>query len=81
MVIRSIQQPGYQRNRETGLPGAVAKRTLAASGKSFDQVLLEAFQGDVVQEGNWTSGQVSSLAQRNLDRMREPVLPFSGLRG
>jgi len=70
MVIRSIQQPAYNRNRESGLAGQGARKALSSSGdKSFEQILLEAFQGEVVQKGAWVSPEVSPLGQRNLRRL------------
>ncbi len=71
MVIRSIQQPAYNRQKDSGLPGQGPKRGFSQdnSGKSFEDYLLEAFQGEVVQKGAWVSPQVSEMGQRNLKRL------------
>ena len=73
MVIRSLEQPVYYRNRRGGLPGAglkakgVTESPLA--GKSFEEYLTEAFQGEVVQEGNWYSNRLTEMGRKNLSRI------------
>ena len=39
--------------------------------KSFDQVLLEAFDGEVVQRGERFSSSVSQLQKENLIRLSQ----------
>ncbi|WP_108976444.1 LIC12298 family protein [Leptospira ryugenii] len=71
MIVRSIHQPAYNRHKESGLSGQGPKRGFASSqeGKTFEEYLMEAFQGEVVQKGDWVSPKLSDLGQRNLKRM------------
>ncbi|BDA79685.1 LIC12298 family protein [Leptospira kobayashii] len=70
MIVRSIHQPAYNR-KEGGLPGKGPKKGFAnnSGGKSFEEYLLEAFQGEVVQKGEWVSPKLSDLGQKNLRRL------------
>lgn len=73
MVIRSLYQPVYQRDRKQGLPGAapapVAKSRLDDGNKTFEEYLRESFQGEVVQQGAWFAPQVSELSKKNLQKI------------
>lgn len=73
MVIRSLYQPVYHREKRNGLPGAVsaaqAKPKFEDGNKSFEDYLTEAFRGEKVQEGTWFSPQVTELSRRNLKKI------------
>ncbi|GBF42543.1 hypothetical protein EHQ96_11240 [Leptospira levettii] len=71
MIVRSIQQPAYNRHKDSGLAGQGPKKGFAQnqSGKTFEEYLMEAFQGEVVQKGNWVSPNLSDLGQKNLRKM------------
>ena len=70
MIIRSLEQPTYNRKHKGGLPGfGPSKKTTDQSGKSFEDFLTEAFQGEVVQEGSWTSANLTDLTRRNLHKI------------
>ena len=70
MIIRSLQQPTYQRS-QSGIPGYGPSKKQGAdqNGKTFEDYLLEAFEGEVVQEGKWFSSNMSDLTKRNLERL------------
>jgi hypothetical protein len=71
MVIRSLYQPVYQRDRRQGLPGAApqAKPKFDDGNKTFEEYLTESFQGEVVQNGAWFAPQVSELSRKNLQNL------------
>lgn len=71
MIVRSIQQPAYNRHKDTGLPGQGPKKGFSQnqSEKTFEEYLMEAFQGEVVQKGNWVSPNLSDLGKKNLRKM------------
>ena len=72
MVIRSLYQPVYQREKKHGLPGAVASQTkprFEDGNKTFEEYLAEAFQGEKVQVGTWFAPQISELSKKNLKRL------------
>jgi len=69
MIVRKLESPLYYRQqRREALPGR-GYETVAANRKSFNQYLLEAFQGEVVQEGKRISPRVSPLQRENLIRL------------
>ncbi|MCE9499625.1 MAG: hypothetical protein K8R21_03865 [Leptospira sp.] len=73
MIIRSLEQPVYNRQKKGGLPGAGLKAKGIPErenmGKSFEEYLTEAFKGEVVQQGAWFSDSLSDLSRKNLDRI------------
>jgi hypothetical protein len=71
MIVRSIQQPAYNRHRDSGLAGQGPKKGFSQNngGKTFEEYLMEAFQGEVVQKGNWVSPDLSELGKKNLKRL------------
>lgn len=71
MIIRSLQNPVYYRRKKGGLAGAELKPKPVQDryNKTFEEYLTEAFQGEVVQSGNWFSSQISELTKRNLQRV------------
>lgn len=71
MVIKSIHYPTYQRPKK-GLPGKVyPMHGLPKSRyeRTFEDYLLEVFQGEVVQEGAQFSTGLSELMIRNLRKL------------
>ena len=69
MIVKNLEGPVYHRKRRQGLAGRGAQSPALADSKSFDQYLLEAFQGEVVQEGKLFSTTLSDLARENLIRL------------
>lgn len=71
MIIRSLEHPVQYKRSKGGLAGAELKPrvTVDRYSKTFEEYLLEAFQGEVVQSGNWMSGQLSDLSKRNLRKI------------
>lgn len=69
MIVKKMENPVYHRRRRTSLPGRGVAEQPVNHEKSFDQYLLEAFQGEVVQKGNQFSNKVSSLTKENLLRL------------
>ncbi|MDF3819291.1 hypothetical protein P3G55_05240 [Leptospira sp. 96542] len=71
MIVRSIQQPAYSSRRDSGLPGQGPKKGFSqnSNGKTFEEYLMDAFQGEVVQNGTWVSPNLSDLGKKNLKRL------------
>ncbi len=71
MVIKSIHYPAYQRPKR-GLAGKVQQLPGIAKSRferTFEDYLMEVFQGEVVQEGFQFSSQLSDLTIRNLRKL------------
>ena len=66
MIVKKLESPIYYRKQRRSLAGKGVEQALAHKEKSFDQYLLEAFQGEVVQSGDRFSKSVSSLTRDNL---------------
>ena len=71
MIVTKMESPEYHRRRRAALPGRGVEANAVNQEKSFDQYLLEAFQGDVVRDGNRFSGDVSNLQRDNLVRLSQ----------
>ncbi|WCL50274.1 hypothetical protein [Leptospira sp. GIMC2001] len=72
MVIRSLYQPVYHREKKGGLPGAVSqpvKNRADDGNKTFEDYLTDSFRGEVVQQGTWFAPQISELSKRNLRKL------------
>ncbi len=68
MIVKSLESPVFYRKKRNALPGKGLER-VPAKTKSFDQYLLEAFQGEVVKEGENFSSNLSEIARDNLIRL------------
>lgn len=70
MVIKSMHYPTYQRPRK-GLTGKVYKMYLPKRSfeRTFEDYLREIFNGEVVQEGNNFSNNLTELSIRNLKKL------------
>lgn len=72
MIVRKLESPLYQKKKREPLPGqGVEVSGSANSEKSFDQYLLEAFQGEVVRDENQFRGQLSELQRENIIRLSQ----------
>jgi len=72
MIVRKLESPLYQKKKREPLAGqGVEVPATANSEKSFDQYLLEAFQGEVVREDSKFKGQVSELQRENIIRLSQ----------
>ena len=69
MIVKKLESPVYHRRPRRSLAGRGGDNDSFAESKSFDQYLIEAFQGEVVQKGDRFSGKVSALQQENLIRL------------
>lgn len=73
MIMRSIQQPVYRRQKK-GLTGAgLGQLGIIDSpvmGKTFEEYLMELFQGDLIQNGPFFEPIVSELTLRNIQRIQ-----------
>ena len=69
MIVKKLESPVYHRRRQRSLPGRGVDNDSVGGSKSFDQYLIEAFQGEVVQKGDRFSGKISALQQENLIRL------------
>lgn len=71
MIIRTVQPPVYRR-RKKGLPGVGLKLGIVEAkglGRTFDDYLLDLFQGEIVQEGGRFSSSLSDMMIRNLQKI------------
>lgn len=71
MVVKKLESPLYYRRRRDSLPGKGVEEKPKNREKTFDQYLLDAFQGEVVKKGNDVSPRVSSLTRDNLIRLSQ----------
>ncbi|MCB1144203.1 MAG: hypothetical protein H7A24_06045 [Leptospiraceae bacterium] len=72
MVIKSLEYPVYYRRKQGGLAGQDFKQKEVKSanfGKTFEEYLSEAFEGEKVQDGSWFSSGLSDLTKRNLGKI------------
>ncbi len=69
MVVKKLESPLYFRRKRESLPGKGMEEKATNREKTFDQFLLEAFRGEVVQQGSQISSRVSSLTRDNLIRL------------
>lgn len=69
MIVKKMESPVYYRRSREGLPGKGIDARPVNEEKSFDQYLIEAFQGEVVRDGNKYSKELSSLTKENLIRL------------
>lgn len=71
MVVKKLESPLYYRRRRESLPGKGVEEEPKNREKTFDQYLLDAFGGEVVQEGNKISPRVSNITRDNLIRLSQ----------
>ena len=71
MIVKKLESPVYYRRRREGLAGRGMEARALKPEKSFDQYLLEAFDGEVVQEGDQFASSVSKLTRDNLVRLSQ----------
>ncbi len=72
MIVRKLESPLYQKKKREPLAGqGFDHPSTANSEKSFDQYLLEAFQGEVVAEDNRFHSKVSELQRENIIRLSQ----------
>lgn len=72
MIVKSLESPVYYRRKRGALPGRGVEAAIPKShSRSFDQYLLEAFQGEVVQQGHRISDKLSDMTRENLIRLSE----------
>lgn len=71
MVIKSLEYPVNYRRKTAGLAGTGSAKTLVKNSvKSFEEYLMEAFQGELVQNGNLFSAHLSAQTKTNLSKIR-----------
>ena len=68
MIVKKMENPVYHKRKRTSLPGHDVQKAVNHE-KSFDQYLLEAFQGEVVKQGDQVSNKVTALTRDNLIRL------------
>ena len=67
MIVKKMEGPIYYKKNREALAGKGVKS--ANKEKSFDQYLLEAFNGEMVQDGNKFSSTLSNMTRENLIRL------------
>lgn len=72
MVIRSLDFPIYNRPKKglagEGLQFKGAKKRVPQE-RTFEDFLIESFQGEVVQNGSWFSTKLSDRMKKNIKRI------------
>lgn len=71
MIVRKIDAHVFQKPRRNALTGKGWDMRAKNQEKGFEQYLIEAFQGEVVQDGKHFSSELTSLARRNLVRLSQ----------
>ena len=71
MIVRKMENPVFHRRKRASLPGHDFEPRAVNHEKSFDQYLIDTFQGEVVQQGNQFSQNLSALTQDNLIRLSQ----------
>ncbi|MCB1172333.1 MAG: hypothetical protein KDK39_02150 [Leptospiraceae bacterium] len=66
MIVKKLENPVYHKRERVSLPGRDFTQAAANQDKSFDQYLLEVFEGEVVQQGSLFSTRVTPLTRENL---------------
>jgi len=68
MIVKKLESPVYYRKKREALPGRGVEYS-HGSEKTFEEYLLEAFNGKKVQEGNRFSNDLSQMTKENLIRL------------
>lgn len=68
MIVKTIDSPVFYRKKRNALPAKGVERKHHPD-KSFDQFLIEAFGGEVVQKNKEYSPELSFLSRENLIRL------------
>lgn len=68
MIVKTIDSPVFYRKKRSALP-AKGMEPKSIPERSFDQYLLEAFGGEVVQKNQKISPQMSAISRENLIRL------------
>ncbi len=71
MVVKQMENPVFHRRKREGLAGRAVEPRTGNREKSFDQYLIEAFQGEVVRRGDDFASSVSQLTRDNLIRLSQ----------
>jgi hypothetical protein len=71
MVIKTLEYPVYHQGRKGGLAGEGLKKGIPTKdfGKTFEEYLSDAFQGEKVQEGSWVSQNLTDLTKKNIRKI------------
>lgn len=70
MIVRSLESPVFQKRKREPLAGKGAERA-SNEQKSFEEYLLDAFNGEVVRDGSRFSSKMSDLTRDNLIRLSQ----------
>jgi hypothetical protein len=71
MIVKKLESPVFERRRRQGLPGKGVEAAPVNREKSFDQYLIEAFDGEVVKNGKNFSNGLSNLTRENIIRLSQ----------
>jgi hypothetical protein len=73
MILKSLNNPNYQRNSREGLSGKAHPSqppiVSANFSKTFEEALLELFEGEVVVDNSRVSPLLSDMTKRNLKKI------------
>jgi hypothetical protein len=68
MIVTKLESPVYYKKRREALSGKGGSPR-GEREKTFEQYLLEAFNGEVVKKGESVSPKLSQLTRENLIRL------------
>jgi len=71
MIVRKLESPIFEKHSREGLPGRGVEPVAGNREKTFDQYLLEAFDGEIVKNGNSFAPGLSSLTRENIIRLSQ----------
>jgi hypothetical protein len=73
MILKSLKYPMYERNSKGGLSGKgelLPNIVSANFSKTFDEAILDLFEGEVVMENSRFSPELSEMTKRNIQKIK-----------
>lgn len=71
MIVKQLESPIYYKRKRKALPGRGPESDAGEERKSFEEYLIEAFQGEVVRKDDEFSRKMSQMTRENLIRLGE----------
>jgi hypothetical protein len=69
MIVKNLESPVFYKKKRQPMTGRGVDSPKRNDQKTFDQYLIEAFQGEVVQRGQNFNRKLSDLTRDNLIRL------------
>ena len=70
MIVQKMENPVFHKRKRESLAGRDFEAAVN-NEKSFEQYLIDAFQGEMVQKGDQFSHKISNLTKENLIRLNQ----------